>query len=90
MTKFQISKTKSFQEVRHSLENGNPGKEYIFGFLLEFIPMKIGAGITRGENSNWNFDIWICFACLREAPPCGTKAGISIFGFRIWSESKTE
>jgi hypothetical protein len=38
MTKFQISQTKSFKEVRHSRENGNSGKEYIFGFLPEFIP----------------------------------------------------
>jgi hypothetical protein len=25
--------------------------------------------------------IRICFACLREVPHCGTKAGIPIFGF---------
>jgi len=45
MTKFQICQVKSFKEVRHSRENGNSGKEYIFGFLVEFIPIKIGAGM---------------------------------------------
>ena len=29
----------------HSRENGNP--QYFFRFLLEFIPMKIGAGMTK-------------------------------------------
>jgi hypothetical protein len=33
----------------HSRVNGNPGKEVIgrSGFLLEFIPVKTGAGMTK-------------------------------------------
>jgi len=42
--------------------------------------------MTRGANSVSNFDIRICFACLREA--ASAKAGISIFEFRILLESK--
>jgi hypothetical protein len=32
---------------RHSRQNGNPGISSGSGFLLEFIPMKIGGGMTK-------------------------------------------
>jgi|GEM_PF-816965 hypothetical protein len=30
---------------------------------------------------DFDFDIPLTFACLREVPPCGTKAGILALGF---------
>jgi hypothetical protein len=32
------------------------------------------------QNPVLNLDIHLTFACLREAPPCGPKAGILAFG----------
>jgi hypothetical protein len=32
-----------------------------------------------GQIRHLDFDIRLTFACLREAPPCGTKAGILKF-----------
>jgi len=31
-----------------------------------------------------NFDIHLAFACLREAAPCGAKAGILKFGIKSY------
>jgi len=49
-------------------------------------PKNRNAKFKRGRG--WGWEIWsfgfrVCFACLLEAPPCGAKAGISIFEFGI-------
>jgi hypothetical protein len=48
---------------------------------------KSGRSIPAGINSKQSqmTEFQICFACLREA--ASAKAGISIFGFRIFSNS---
>jgi hypothetical protein len=42
----------------------------------------------RFQNDILNFDIHLAFACLREVPPCGAKAGILTLEKTVWGESE--